>query len=348
MHNYSFLILQERGHQIPGQESMVHKSAYESCRNIGRTAPDQDQIGLGSEGSTGGHKSEEEHENGPGLRVWPKTLDELLVKYPCCPPEAFYNVKEFYNNPHLNHIDDNCKKIRVALRNWCARIREWSVTEFNDYYSSGKITPYFNAYSRDKKQVYYDVRTSVQIAEELLCYQFDNDGDLVSKFLYDVYAIVDKLVPKRNSMCIVSPPSAGKNFFFDAVASYFLNYGMFGTANKTNNFSWADGAGKRLVLWNEPNYETFHVEKIKELLGGDTTRVHVKYKGDQPLQGPPIFLLTNNTLSICNDPAFADRLVTYEWKSAPFLKQYNKKLNPLFFFELLTKWITIVNPNNKT
>lgn len=87
-------------------------------------------------------------------------------------------------------------------------------------------------------------------------------------------------------MCIYSPPSlAGKNFFFGAVASYFLNYGMFGTGIiKNNNFTWADGAGKRLVIWNEPNYEQHHIEKMKELLGGDTTRVHVKYKGDQPLR----------------------------------------------------------------
>lgn len=324
---------------------MVHKSAYESCRNLTIVPSDQTETGFNSKGFVGGHQSKEEHENGKSLRVWPKTLDELLVKFPCCPPDAFFNIKEFYNNPNLNHLDDNCKKVRVALRNWCARIREWLINEFHDFYSSGQISPYFNAYSRDKKQVYYDVPTSINIAEELLCYQFENDGDLISKFLWDVYAIVDKLVPKRNSMCVVSPPSAGKNFFFDAIASYFLNYGMFGTANKTNNFSWADGAGKRIVLWNEPNYETFHVEKIKELLGGDTTRIHVKYKGDQPLQGPPIFLLTNNSLNICNDPAFADRLVTYQWKSAPFLKQYNRKLNPLFFYDLLTKWICI-NKNN--
>lgn len=45
---------------------------------------------------------------------------------------------------------------------------------------------------------------------------------------------------------------------------------------------------------------------MKKLLGGDTTRVHVKYKGDQPLQGPPIFLLSNNHLNICNNQAFAD------------------------------------------
>lgn len=35
---------------------------------------------------------------------------------------------------------------------------------------------------------------------------------------------------------------------------------MFGTANKNNNFTWADGAGKRIVIWNEPNYETHHIK----------------------------------------------------------------------------------------
>jgi len=91
---------------------------------------------------------------------------------------------------------------------------------------------------------------------------------------------------QRNSMLIHSPPSAGKNEFFDAVAAFFLNYGMFRTANKTNNFSFSDGAGKRLVIRNEPNYEVYHLEKMKELLGGDTTRVHVKYKNDVLLQAP--------------------------------------------------------------
>jgi len=48
---------------------------------------------------------------------------------------------------------------------------------------------------------------------------------------------------------------------------------MFETANKTNNFRFSDGAGKRLVILNEPNYEVSHLEKMKELIGGDTTRV---------------------------------------------------------------------------
>nr|QTZ83142.1 MAG: putative non-structural protein [Phoenicurus auroreus ambidensovirus] len=331
--------LQKRGHTPVGVNKMVYPCPYEVHGNGSGEPSDQSETGFHSGRSDGGHQKQEERAGNQELRVWPKTLDELLVKFPCCPPDAFFNVKEFYNNPNLNYLDDNAKTVRVCLRNWCARIREWSVYDFNNYYSSGTVVPYFNAYARDKKQVYYDVDTSLEIAEKLLFYQFENDETLILNFLKDLYEVVDKIVPKKNSMCILSPPSAGKNFFFDAIAAYFLNYGMFGTANKTNQFSWADGAGKRLVLWNEPNYETFHVEKIKELLGGDTTRIHVKYKGDQPLQGPPVILLTNNSLNICSDAAFADRLVTYEWKSAPFLKQYDRKLNPLFFFKLLDKWI---------
>jgi len=41
-----------------------------------------------------------------------------------------------------------------------------------------------------------------------------------------------------------------------------------------------------------------HVENLKELLAGDTTRVNVKYKSDQLLQGLPIIILTNDNLSI--------------------------------------------------
>ncbi|KAF0715754.1 SF3 helicase domain-containing protein, partial [Aphis craccivora] len=280
------------------------------------------------------------HDNGS----LPVTIDELLKYYPTCPPDAFINIKEFYLNPALNRYDETDRNVRLQLRNWCNVIRDWDLYDFNTYYHTTGVKPYFNAYSRTSVSVYYSVEKSINIANELLRYQFENDEIVIKQFLNTLYNVLDKKIPKLNSICIYSPPSAGKNFFFDAVASYFLNYGMFGTANKNNNFTWADGAGKRLVIWNEPNYEQAHIEKMKELLGGDTTRVHVKYKGDQPLQGPPIILLTNNYLSICNDSLFADRLVTYKWQAAPFLKQYNKKINPLFFFKLLLHW-KIINDN---
>lgn len=314
---------------------MVHPCPHEGNWNTQGGPSDNEQDQQCGTRSYGGSADEAEPPSRQGIHLWPKTLEELLVKYPCCPPDAFFSIREFYSNPNVNHLDDNCKKVRVVLRNWTSTIRQWSVRDFFDYYSSDHVSPYWNAYARTITDVYYDVNESVRIANELLDYQFESDTELIVNFLTDVYNICDKKIPKLNSMCVVSPPSAGKNFFFDSIAAYFINYGMYGTANKTNNFTWSDGAGKRLVLWNEPNYESYHIEKMKEILGGDTTRVHVKYKPDQPLQGPPVFILTNTDLNICRDVAFADRLKTYAWRAAPILKKYDKKLNPLFFYHIL-------------
>ncbi|KAF0742246.1 NS2 [Aphis craccivora] len=199
---------------------------------------------------------------------FPVTIEDLFKYYPTCPPDAFINIKEFNLNPILNKYDETDRNIRLQLRNWCNVIRDWDIFDFNTCYHTSGVKPYFNAYSRTSTSVYYSVENSLRIANELLLYQFQNDEILVKHFLNTLYNVLDKKIPKLNSICIYSPPSAGKNFFFDAVASYFLNYGMFGTANKNNNFTWADGVGKRLVIWNEPNYEQAHIEKMKELLGG--------------------------------------------------------------------------------
>ncbi|KAF0759509.1 SF3 helicase domain-containing protein [Aphis craccivora] len=73
-------------------------------------------------------------------------------------------------------------------------------------------------------------------------YQFENNEGLICRFFQTLVNILIKKIPKRNSMLITFPP-------------------------------FSDGAGKRLVILNEPNYEVSHLEKMKELIGGDTTRV---------------------------------------------------------------------------
>lgn len=192
--------------------------------------------------------------------------------------------------------------------------------------------------------LYYSVDESIKIANKLLLHQYNDDDESVRNFLQILKTVVDSnVVRKMNTIAIIAPPSSGKTYFFDAVCSFFLNYGAYGTANKTNNFCWADGAGKKLILWNEPNYEQFSIDKMKEILGGDTTRVNVKYQGEQTLQGPPVIMTSNVDLSVCRDPAFRDRVTTFYWHPAPFLKDYNKKLNPLFFFDLLLHWDIIEN-----
>lgn len=262
-------------------------------------------------------------------------IPDILYYYPCCPPEAIINIKEFYLNKYVNYMLETDKKFVVSIRNWNNVLREWKIKDFEKYYSDINVSPYFNAYSRNNSDIYYDVQKSTDICVELLNFQFAGDDAEIFCFLETLVNVLDKKIPKLNTIAIKSPHIADKNFFFDAIVGFFLNYGMFGTANKTNNFSWADGAGKRVVLWNEPNYDSSHIKILKELLGGDTTRVNVKYKNPTPLQGPPVIMLSNNDLSVFHDVNFSERLKLYVWEQAGFLKNYKKKINPLCLTHLL-------------
>ena len=139
-------------------------------------------------------------------------------------------------------------------------------------------------------------------------------------------------------MIIHSPPSAGKNFFFDAIKDFYINCGQLSNANKYNNFAFQDAEGRRLVLWNEPNYSPEYLEPIKKLFGGDSTTVNVKYCSDTPVYRTPVIVLTNNVVSFMTQPAFKDRTCIYRWQPAPYLANYDKKPNPLATFKLFLKY----------
>ncbi|KAL4097635.1 hypothetical protein QTP88_022378 [Uroleucon formosanum] len=152
---------------------------------------------------------------------------------------------------------------------------------------NSKVHPYINAYNRIREDVYYDVQQSTEIAVELLMYQFDDNSESVLEFVQDMFLIFDKRIPKCNTLAILAPPNSGK-IFFDAVAAFFINYGILGTVNKTNSFAFMEAAGKRLILWNDrSNFEANHVKELKAFLGSDSCRVQVKYQDNAPIKVHP-------------------------------------------------------------
>lgn len=89
-------------------------------------------------------------------------------------------MPQFYDNPLVNYIPDNHKTINVANRNWSAKLRQWRIIDFINYYSDIRVKPYFNAYARPINDYYFDVEMSIDIANQLLLYQFDNEPVLIS------------------------------------------------------------------------------------------------------------------------------------------------------------------------
>lgn len=272
--------------------------------------------------------------SGPGkaVRGMAKVM-ELLKTYPMSPVHGIFSHTVWLTDPQLQYRNESDKHVMAVIDNWNKQLYQWSIEDFNVLFSDEACTPTFSAGCGNINEYYFDVKTSLKVLVELLNHQF-LDPDEVRAFLKTLYCVLEKLVPKLNTILVHSPPSSGKNYFFDCIKDYFLNTGKLCRANKHNGFPFQDVANRRVVMWNEPNYSAEFEEQLKELLGGDTTNVSAKYKAEVQVWRTPVIILTNRNINLMNNPAFNDRMRIYRWKQAPFLRKLEKKPHPLATYKL--------------
>lgn len=259
----------------------------------------------------------------------------LLLQYFVSPLSAIRDVREFRDSLLLSD-PKNKDYIQASFDDFGRDINDYSLGQINELLTRTDAKPIFMA-----SMTYGSRDDSLSWIEDLLKFQFNDDEDLICKFLFDLVNILDKNVPKLNAFCVHSPPSGGKNFFFDMIFALCLNYGQLGQANRNNVFAFQEAPNKRVLLWNEPNYESALTDTLKLMFGGDPYTVRVKHNLDTHVRRTPIIILTNNIVPFMTDAAFRDRLVQYKWKSAPMLKNIDTKPHPLAFFDLLNKYNVI-------
>lgn len=254
----------------------------------------------------------------------------LLEKYYCSPVSAIRNIKEFRDNVMLSD-PKNRDYLQAAFDDFGKDINDMSLRQIYELLIDKD--PIFI-----QSMVYGTLEDSMNVIDTLLKYQFNDDDEEITKFLIAIVDIVDKRIAKLNCLCVISPPSAGKNFFFDMIFALCQNYGQLGCANKHNVFAFQEAPNKRILLWNEPNYESALTDTIKMMLGGDPYTVRVKNQLDAHVCRTPVIALSNRAVQFMYDLAFQDRIVKFNWRVAPFLKDYNYKPYPMCFFEILNKY----------
>lgn len=271
------------------------------------------------------------------VRRMEKMID-LMKKYPMSPVEAITRHRVWLMDNELKFLNQGDRDVKAALKNWSNQLVTWSMKDFNDLYNNPDCKPIFSAGYGNIDNYYYSIDRSVDVLEELIKYQCNEDDEMVELFLTDLYNVLERVQPKLNTLVIFSPPSSGKNYFFDAIKDFYINCGHLCNANKYNSFPFQDADCRRLILWNEPNYSPEFLEPIKEILGGDSTSVNVKYMADSPIYRTPVLVLTNRIVSFMHHIAFKDRLKVYNWKAAPYLAEYNKKPHPLATIKLFERF----------
>lgn len=256
----------------------------------------------------------------------------LLQKFYVSPLSAIRDVPDFRNN-HMLSDPKNKDYIQAAFDDFGKDLNDYYLRDYYNLLSKEDCNPIFIS-----SMNYGNLDDSIQVIDQLLKYQFGNDESLICQFLTTLVDLFDKRIAKMNCVCVKSPPSAGKNFFFDMIFAICLNYGQLGRANKHNVFAFQEAPNKRLLLWNEPNYESGLEDTIKMMLGGDPYTVRVKHNMDTHVRRTPVIVLSNNSVPFMGKIEFKDRVSYFHWNAAPFLKNYDYKPYPMAFFEILNKY----------
>lgn len=251
---------------------------------------------------------------------------DLLSKCAICPLSEIVYTKPYLENPVICTKRLNSKEVQDALDARASLINTWRRNDYVEFYNNPSTIKIWSARTVDDFDTYYmSYEESRTVALELLNFQM---GPHLHQFCTDVIDILECNTPKRNCICIISAPSAGKNFFFDGVRDYYLNAGQMNNPNKYNQFAYQDCYNKRVIIWNEPNFEMRELEHLKMLFAGDNLSANVKCKPQANVKRTPVIVLSNCEPMFCRHHAFRDRVLTYHWKAAPWLKEYAKKPRP--------------------
>ena len=280
-------------------------------------------------------------------------VEKFFKKHPCTPISNICKTQQWLAESELRYMRDNNSKFQVVMDVLSNELIPYSIRQFTDMYRKQGCQPLF-AMPRGineilvKKEVdgisvetvvpyYLDELTSLQVVSQLLEYQTKGQ---VKEFLTSLVNILDKRVPKLNSMFVYAPPSAGKNFFFDFVLNFFLIRGQLMNIRKGESFPYMDCVDRRVILFNEPNIceSPSTMDTLKMLFGGDFCPAAVKFKAPTIIHRTPVFILTNDSMLFRNVPAFADRMIRLEWEAAPFLKNVAGYPNPIVFPKLLEQY----------
>ena len=248
-------------------------------------------------------------------------IEKMFKQYPCTPISNICKTQQWLAENDLRYVRDNHDKFKTVMDVLSNELIPYSIRQFTDMYRKPGCCPLF-AMPRGINEIvvkgedgiekvvpyYLPDEDSLNIVSELLDFQTNYK---TAEFLRTLVNILDKRVPKLNTMFVYAPPSSGKNFFFDFVLNFFLIRGQMMNIRRGEGFPYMDCVDRRVIMFNEPNIEESPstMDTLKMLFGGDFCPAAVKFKAPTIIHRTPVFVLTNDCMLFRNVPAFADRMV---------------------------------------
>nr|UQT02526.1 nonstructural protein [Red mite densovirus 1] len=221
--------------------------------------------------------------------------------------------------------------------------KEWaylSVEQIMDIYNMlpGK-GPRWNAGLRCPIQFFLNINTSIKVIKYILKKQTGH----VKHSVQAIYDLLNKVKPKRNTLMIVGAPNAGKTYLVESLAQFCHNTGYLANFNRTTAFPLNDCVDRRLIIWNEPNFEESAAETLKMILGGDKLAANKKWEDHAHIDRTPVIITTNAQIFNMSNPVWSSRILVWNWQSLPALKYYTKPIHPAVWINIFEEYIHLNN-----
>lgn len=193
----------------------------------------------------------------------------------------------------------------------------------------------------NKEAIFLPVEESIEWLEKILTY---NHIDIAS-FVQNVFRVVERRVPKKNTLMFFGPPNAGKTLIANSIGRSTHYFATISDMNGTGSFELQDMLYSRLTIFNEPQITDKSVEVLKNVCEGNDVSIGVKYKSGQSLPRTPIIVTTNVKFCMnCNRrevhaAAFRARSFTYDLDTFDELRHCVGDLHPAMWSELVDKYV---------
>lgn len=279
---------------------------------------------------------------GGARKAIPRTLEEFILDYPSYPVINIMETK-VWEQSEYKYLLSNDRVLQRALQAVQVKYMNMTYDDFVKYYNElPEHHLYFARGNVPMYDYYFNIDTSLKHIEEVLEYHLNPDGDQphkVGQFFQDVYNIIEKRLPKKNTLYIVGAASSGKNYIIDSLSAFLINVGNMANFNKYSQFPFNDCKSRRLIIWNEPNFVESAIDTLKMATGGDPLPCNIKNKDHYIMPRTPLIIMSNHDRFKPNkNPPFAERFITYTyWNALPWPK-VDKKPHPLVWIKAFEKY----------
>lgn len=124
---------------------------------------------------------------------------------------------------------------------------------------------------------------------------FKYNGIVPSEFISKLDRVMNKTDNKVNTIVLYGPTNTGKSLLCKVMTEFLLT-GTINRRSENTNFAFENLLDRSVAILEEPKINAANANDMKQLLGGETFEVAVKYKPMQYLTRLPVIVTTNEYL----------------------------------------------------